>query len=168
MKPAFHPDLPLSDDKTKVDAGGPYELEGGETDAYFWFRISQGDVEAIGVHEREKDEMKAELKAASNAIRDAVTAAVAGSLPAAGPVTAQHQTAAAAAARDAAIAALAEHGPKWVKKNVKARESKAFKTGEATAEGWLLMKSEGDPTGSNTFWTSKVTLNAKTAKPATP
>jgi hypothetical protein len=163
MKPAFFPELPLSDDRTRVDVGGPYELEGGETDAYFWFRISQGDVEAIGIHEREKDEMKAELKAARDAVRDAVNAAVAGSLPTPGPVTAQRQKAAAVAASKAAADALAEHGPKWLKKSVRARDSQAFRAGKAKAEGWLLLKTTTDKVGSSLFWTSNVTLVAKDA-----
>jgi hypothetical protein len=163
MKPAFHPELPLNEDRTKVDVGGPYQLEGGETDAYFWFRISQGDVEAIGVHERERDEMKTELKAARASVGDAVNAAVAGSLPAAGPVSAQGQKAAAAAASKAAAAALAENGPQWLKKGVKARDSKAFRAGKAKAEGWLLMKTTKDKVGSSLFWTSEVTLVARDA-----
>jgi hypothetical protein len=163
MKPAFHPELALSEDRKTVHVGGPYELEGGETDAYFWFRISQdapggGDVEAIGIHEREEDQMEGELTAARNAIRDAVAEAVAGLLPAGGrAVTSQDREAAAAAARRAAVAALADKGPRW-RKSAKARKSKAFRPGEALAEGWLLMKTDGAPTGSNIFWTSAVTL----------
>jgi hypothetical protein len=172
MKPAFDAELTLSGDHTTVHVSGPYELEGDETDAYFWFRISQpplgeeGDeVEAIGIHDREQEQMEKELAAARKGIRDAVADAVAGALGATGAaVTAQSSNAAADAARDAAIEALATKGPKW-KKSAKARESKAFRPGAARAEGWLLMKTTGDPVGSSLFWTSEVTLSAPAAKP---
>jgi hypothetical protein len=163
MKPAFDSELALSADRKTVHVRGPYELEGGETDAYFWFRISQelpggAEIEAIGIHEREQEQLADELAAARKGIRDAVADAVGGILGAAGgTVTAQESEAAAAAARDAAIASLADKGPKW-RKSVKARKSNAFRPGEALAEGWLLMKTDGAPTGSNIFWTSAVTL----------
>jgi hypothetical protein len=170
MKPAFDAELRLSDDRRTVYVSGPYELEGDETDAYFWFRIAQElpggeEVEAIGIHEREQEQMENELAAARKGIRDAVADAVAGALGAAGAaVTAQSSNAAADAARDAAINALAEKGPKW-KRSAKARESKVFRPGAAKAEGWLLMKTTADPVGSSLFWTSEVTLSAPAAKP---
>jgi hypothetical protein len=172
MKPAFDAELRLSDDRKTVYVSGPYELEGDETDAYFWFRISQPplgeegeEVEAIGIHDREQEQMETELAKARQGIRDAVAAAVAGALQAAGgAVTAQDREAAADAARDAAIAALADKGPKW-KKSARARESRAFRPGAARAEGWLLMKTTVDPVGSSLFWTSEVTLSAPAARP---
>jgi hypothetical protein len=172
MKPAFDAELTLSDDRKTVHVSGPYELEGNETDAYFWFRISQPpigqqgeEVEAIGIHEREQEQMERELTAVRKGIRDAIAEAVAGALGAKGAaVTAQSSKAAGDAARDAAIVALAEKGPKW-KKSAKAREGGTFRPGAARAEGWLLMKTTGDPFGSSLFWTSEVTLSAPAAKP---
>lgn len=183
MKPAFHDTLTLSEDEKMVNVGGPYDLEGGEEDAYFWFRISQphprvleeakkrGEklevVEAIGIHDREKDEMATELTEYRDAVRADVATAIDGALPAAGQrVSHEDVEAAAAKALQAAVTAIAEKGPSWLVENVKTSESKKFRTGEAYAEGWLLLKSEGDPRGSNEFWTSEVTLVTADANPA--
>jgi hypothetical protein len=165
MKPAFDADLRLSKDRKTVYVSGPYELDGDETDAYFWFRISQpplgerGEkVEAIGIHDREQEQMETELANARKGIRDAVASAVADSLAAAGGAAAAGASKAAGdAARDAAVDALAKKGPKW-RKSARARESNAFRPGAARAEGWLLMKTTADPVGSSLFWTSNVTL----------
>jgi hypothetical protein len=110
--------------------------------------------------------MAEELTAYREAVRADVAAAIAGALPAGGqPVTKHHHNTAASAALDAAVTAIAEKGPTWHKNGVKARESKKFRPGAAVAEGWLLLKSVGDPRGSNQFWTSEVTLSAPAAKP---
>jgi hypothetical protein len=163
MKPAFDDSLQLSDDKRSVTAAGPLELSGDETDAYFWIRISQGEVEAIATHDREKEQLQAEFQAARDRLLSAVSTAVGHSLPGAGqPVTPADRETAAVAAQEAAETAVLELGPKW-RRTAKARNGKQFRAGTAKAEGWLLVKTsedEDDP-GRNVFWTTNVTLVAK-------
>ena len=61
MKPAFDPVLALSEDRRTVSAAGPYDVQDGDTDAYFWIRISQGEVEAIATHDQEEDDIAARV-----------------------------------------------------------------------------------------------------------
>jgi hypothetical protein len=166
MKPAFHARLPLSSDGTTIGVGGPYALAGGETDAYFWFRISQSqknegrddvEVDVIGTHEREKKGLEQDLEDANKRLREAIEGVVEPALTAANRGTSHDPaTAAAGLAQDASTAALEAPGPQWVKV---VTAEKTFKAEAALAEGWLLMKSPDDPSGSNIFWTSKVTLD---------
>ena len=167
MKPAFHPELPLGkNDKGKptIDVGGPYELQGGETDAYFWFRVSQKrkrdgrEIDVVGTHEREEEDLKADLQAVRDAIREGVAAAVNGSLPAAGQDVTPN--AVEKAAKKAYDAVLAAPGPTW---SQTVTLTDKFEPGPAKAEGWLLMKTTTDKAGSTLFWTSKVKLVAKDA-----
>jgi hypothetical protein len=164
MKPAFHAELPLGSDRKTIDVGGPYELQGGETSAYFWFRISQkpkragAEIDVVGTHEREKDELESDLDQVRDALRERLAAAVSASLPAAGSaVTPARLDQAAKKAYDAALAAP---GPEW---STTVTAEQKFEVGPATAEGWLLMKTTKDKAGSTLFWTSKVKLVAKDA-----
>lgn len=164
MKPAFHIELPLGSDRKTIDVGGPYELQGGETDAYFWFRISQtpkrggAEIDVVGTLELEKKKLEADLDQVRGALRDNLAAAVSASLPAAGSAVTPARLE--QAAKKAYMAALAAPGPEWATPVTAERK---FEVGPAKAEGWLLMKTTKDKAGSTLFWTSKVRLVAKDA-----
>jgi hypothetical protein len=165
MKPAFDEVLYLDDDRQTVSAAGPYDVQDGDTDAYFWIRISQRrggvEVEAIATHEQEEEEIKDELNRAALALRDAIATAVGSSLPAAGAkMPAKAREKATAAAQAAAEAAVRESGPRWAK-DAEVKDGKKFRAGRAKAEGWLLTKTGPDDHGRDVFWTSDVTLAAK-------
>lgn len=164
MKPAFHAELPLGSDRKTIDVGGPYELQGGETDAYFWFRISQtpkqggAEVDVVGTHELDKEKLEVDLDEVRGALRDKLAAAVSASLPAAGSAVTPARLD--QAAKKAYQAALAAPGPEW---STPVTAEQRFEVGPAKAEGWLLMKTTKDKAGSTLFWTSKVKLVAKDA-----
>jgi hypothetical protein len=146
-----------------IDVGGPYELQGGETDAYFWFRISQTrkrdgkKVDVVGTHEKEQKDLEADFDGLLDAIREGVSGAVSGSLSAGREAT---PAALEKAAEKAYKAVLAAPGPTW--SEIVEAEDK-FEPGPAKAEGWLLMKTKSDKAGSTLFWTSNVKLVTKDA-----
>jgi hypothetical protein len=67
MKPAFTT-LRLVDDGAAVEVTGPIDLDGTETDAYFWVRIFQGkgeaEVDAVGIENKEEDALQEALATA--------------------------------------------------------------------------------------------------------
>jgi hypothetical protein len=164
MKPAFHAELPLGSDRKTIDVGGPYELQGGETGAYFWFRISQtpkrggAEIDVVGTHELEKEQLEADLDHVRDALRETLAAAVSASLPATGSAVTPARLE--QAAKKTYRAAVAAPGPEWSRA---VTAGQRFEVGPAKAEGWLLMKTTKDKPGSTLFWTSRVRLVAKDA-----
>jgi hypothetical protein len=72
MRPAFKT-LTIGNNGASVTVNGPIDLDGSETDAYFWVRVTQrGGVEGIGCSDKDRDWLKAEYKAANNRLLEAL------------------------------------------------------------------------------------------------
>jgi hypothetical protein len=158
MLPRFNSELSLDNaDRTKVLAAGPFELAGNEKDAYFWLRVSQkkgrGEIDAIGTLSIEKPDLTKEFKAATARMKAAIAEAVAGT-------DGLSATLASKQIREATIEAAASTGPTWGPAEIQGENE--FRTGAATAEAWLMIRTTHDPPQVfQTYWTSDVTLTSQ-------